>query len=199
MVLIIIPFDLLIMNPNFSFTIESWKTEQERIIAGTKIFELVQRDMILSSEEHQASFSVLKAPDWINVMALTEDKQVILVEQYRYGLEEPTLELAGGVCDPGERPLETSKRELLEETGYASSKWVSLGKVSSNPAMQDNYTHSFLALDCEKIAEQKLDGNERIQVHLIPLDQFLDFVHTGVIHHSLVAATTAKYLLYLRS
>lgn len=187
------------MNPNFSFTIESWKTEQERIIAGTKIFELVQRDMILSSEEHQASFSVLKAPDWINVMALTEDKQVILVEQYRYGLEEPTLELAGGVCDPGERPLETSKRELLEETGYASSKWVSLGKVSSNPAMQDNYTHSFLALDCEKIAEQKLDGNERIQVHLIPLDQFLDFVHTGVIHHSLVAATTAKYLLYLRS
>ena len=69
-----------------------------------------------------------------------------LVEQYRYGIEAPTLELAGGVCDVDEAPLETAKRELLEETGFASNDWISLGQVSSNPAMQDNYTHSFLAL-----------------------------------------------------
>ena len=64
--------------------------------------------------------------------------------------------------------------------------------------MQDNYTHSFLALNCEKVAEQKLDGNERIYVHLIPVAQFLDNVESGIIHHALVAATTAKYLLHLR-
>ena len=186
------------MIADFTFTIESWKTEQERTLQVTKIFDLVQRDMILASEQHRASFSVLKAPDWINVMALTKDQQVILVEQYRYGLQAPTLELAGGVCDPGEHPLETSKRELLEETGFTSEEWISLGKVSSNPAMQDNYTHSFLALNCEKVAEQKLDGNERIQVHLIPIEQFLDFVQSGVIDHSLVVATTAKYLLHTR-
>jgi 8-oxo-dGTP pyrophosphatase MutT (NUDIX family) len=186
------------MHTDFTFTIESWNTEQERTLQVTKIFELVQRDMILASELHRASFSVLKAPDWINVMALTKDQMVILVEQYRYGLQAPTLELAGGVCDPGEHPLETSKRELLEETGFISKEWISLGKVSSNPAMQDNYTHSFLALNCEKVAEQKLDGNERIQVHLLPIEQFLDFVQSGVIDHSLVAATTAKYLLYTR-
>ena len=186
------------MIADFTFTIESWKTEQERTLQVTKIFDLVQRDMILASEQHRASFSVLKAPDWINIMALTKDQQAILVEQYRYGLQAPTLELAGGVCDPGEHPLETSKRELLEETGFASEEWISLGKVSSNPAMQDNYTHSFLALNCEKVAEQKLDGNERIQVHLIPIEQFLDYVQSGVIDHSLVAATTAKYLLHTR-
>ena len=186
------------MNTNFLFTIESWNTEQECTLAVTNIFKLVQRDMVLSSEQHRASFSVLKVPDWINVIAFTKDQKVILVEQYRYGIQAPTLELPGGVCDPGEYPLETSNRELLEENGYVSEEWVSLGKVSSNPAMQDNYTHSFLALNCEKVAEQKLDGNERIHVHLMPEAQFLDNVESGVIHHSLVAATTAKYLLHLR-
>ncbi|MBU93995.1 MAG: NUDIX domain-containing protein [Balneola sp.] len=186
------------MNIDFLFTIESWNTEQERSLAVTNIFELVQRDMVLGSEQHRASFTVLKAPDWVNVLALTKDQKVILVEQYRYGIQAPTLELPGGVCDPEELPLETSKRELLEETGYISEEWVSLGKVSSNPAMQDNYTHSFLALNCEKVADQKLDGNERIHVHLISVAQFLDNVESGIIHHSLVAATTAKYLLYLR-
>jgi len=65
--------------------------------------------------------------------------------------------------------------------------------------MQDNYTHSYLATRCIKVSEQKLDGNERIHVHLLPIHDFLDYVYKGTIHHSLVAATTAKYLLHQRS
>ncbi|MEL0009957.1 MAG: NUDIX hydrolase [Bacteroidota bacterium] len=184
------------MKTPFTFRIEAWKTVSEELLQRTNIFELYQRTMRLQSEQQEASFSVLKAPDWINVLALTEHDEVILVEQYRYGIEAPTLELAGGVCDVDEAPLETAKRELLEETGFASNDWISLGQVSSNPAMQDNYTHSFLARNCTKISEQNLDGNERINVHLLPLSDFLEGVLSGVIHHSLVAATTAKYLLY---
>ena len=187
------------MKTAFTFKIEPWKTVSEELVQATNIFDLYQTRMRLESEAHEARFSVLKVPDWINVMALTEDEQVILVEQYRYGIEAPTLELAGGVCDAGEAPLETAKRELLEETGYATDHWVSLGKVSSNPAMQDNYTHSYLATRCIKVSEQKLDGNERIHVHLLPIHDFLDYVFKGTIHHSLVAATTAKYLLHQRS
>lgn len=155
--------------------------------------------MKIDSENHTATFSILDAPDWINVIALTSNNEIILVEQYRYGIEKPTLELPGGVCDLGESPFESSKRELLEETGYSSENWLSLGNVSSNPAMQTNYTHTYLAKDCLKTSEQQLDGNERIHVHVLPLVEFLDMVGKGEIKHSLVVAAVAKYLLSVHS
>lgn len=151
--------------------------------------------MRIESEEREAEFAILDAPDWINVIALTPERDIVLVEQYRHGIEKPTLELPGGICDPGETPFESSKRELLEETGYSSDKWTGLGKVSSNPAMLTNYTHTFLALNCKKTAEQQLDGNERINVHVLPLEDFLEMVNNGEITHSLVVAAMAKFLL----
>lgn len=151
--------------------------------------------MKIDSENHSATFSILQAPDWINVIALTPDNEIILVEQYRYGVEKPTLELPGGVCDSGESPFDSSKRELIEETGYSSNDWVNLGNVSSNPAMQTNYTHTYLARSCSKTSEQQLDGNERIHVHKLPLVQFLEMVGKGEIKHSLVVAAVAKFLL----
>ncbi|MEO1023226.1 MAG: NUDIX hydrolase [Bacteroidota bacterium] len=178
-----------------SFTIESWKTTQEHREYTTNIFTVLKRDMELRSEKHTASFSILEAPDWINVIPLTPSGEIVLVEQYRYGIEEPTLELPGGVVDPGETPFETSKRELLEETGYAGTEWEYLGKVSSNPAMQTNYTHTYLVQNCVEVSEQQLDGNERINVHVLPMAEFLERVGSGEIHHSLVVAAVAKYLL----
>lgn len=179
----------------FNFTIEPWQTTGEKAEYTTNIFELLSRDMLLESEDHRATFSILKAPDWINVIPLTDKNEIVLVEQYRYGIEDPTLELPGGMVDPGEDPLETSKRELLEETGYAGNEWIDLGKVSSNPAILTNWTHTFLAKGCTKEAEQKLDGNERINVHLLPLQDFIDQIREGTVHHSLVVAGMMKYLL----
>lgn len=151
--------------------------------------------MKIQSENHSATFSILEAPDWINVLALTKENNVVLVEQFRYGIEKPTLEFPGGVCDEGETPLETSKRELMEETGYASEEWIDLGSVSSNPAMLTNYTHTFLARNCVKAGEQQLDGNERIHVHELPVVEFLDMVGRGEVKHALMVAAVAKYLL----
>ncbi|MEQ9265526.1 MAG: NUDIX hydrolase [Balneolaceae bacterium] len=180
---------------SIKYTIEPWKTTDERVEYTTNIFKVLKRDMEIVSEGHKATFSVLEAPDWINVIALTPENEIVLVEQYRYGIEEPTLELPGGVCDPGEDALTTSKRELLEETGYTANEWISLGKVSSNPAIQTNYTHTYLAKGCTKTDEQKLDGNERINVHVMPIIEFLDLVGRGEIDHSLVVAAVAKFLL----
>lgn len=182
-----------------SFTIEPWITTAERVEYTTNIFKVLKRDMRIDSENHKATFSILEAPDWINVIALTADREIVLVEQYRYGTEEPTLELPGGVCDPGETPLQTCERELMEETGYSSKEWISLGKVSSNPAIFTNYTHTYLAKKCEKTGSQQLDGNERINVHCMPIVEFLDLVGRGEIGHSLVVAAVAKYLLSAHS
>lgn len=152
--------------------------------------------MKIESEDHSATFSIVEAPDWINVIALTPDEEIVLVEQYRYGIEEPTLELPGGMVDEGEHPQTTSIRELKEETGYEGSEVINLGKVSSNPAILTNYTHTYLIKNCQKVSQQNLDGNERINVHVIPLQDFLDLVADGQVHHSLVVAAVAKYLLF---
>lgn len=152
--------------------------------------------MELKSENHQATFSIIKAPDWINVIALTKDKHIVLVEQFRYGIENPTLELPGGMVDPGEHPRETSIRELKEETGFVGDSVTNLGKVSSNPAILNNYTHTYLIENCTKVSEQNLDGNERINVHTMPLSEFMELVGSGDIHHALVVAAVAKYLLF---
>jgi hypothetical protein len=61
--------------------------------------------------------------------------------------------------------------------------------------MQTNHTHTYLAKGCIKTNEQKLDGNERIHVHVLPLSDFLDLVKTGQVDHSLVVAAVAKFLL----
>jgi 8-oxo-dGTP pyrophosphatase MutT (NUDIX family) len=181
---------------DFKFSIEPWVTTNEELKYTTKIFKLLSRQMKLESEGHSATFSIVDAPEWMNVIPLTKQNEIVLVEQYRYGIEEPTLELPGGMVDPGETHDQTAKRELLEETGYSGDSWEYLGKVSSNPAFLTNYTHLYVTKNCCKIKEQKLDGNERINVHTMPLQDFLDLVKDGTVHHSLVVAAVAKFLLW---
>lgn len=181
---------------DFKFSIEPWVTTKEELKYTTNIFKLLSRDMKLESEDHSATFSIIEAPEWMNVIPLTSDNEIVLVEQFRYGIEEPTLELPGGMVDAGETHDETAKRELLEETGYAGDTWQYLGKVSSNPAFLTNYTHLYVVENCEKMQEQQLDGNERINIHTMLLEDFLELVHEGTVHHSLVVAAVAKYLLW---
>lgn len=184
---------------SFQFTIEPWSVARENKKYHTPIFNLLQRKMQLEAkdEKDEGDFYVLEAPEWVNVIPITKNNDVVLVEQYRYGIEQPTLEIPGGMVDPGEEPQESIKRELIEETGYESKKWSSLGKVSSNPAIMTNYTHLYLAEDCEMTASEKPEGDqhERINVHLLPMNEFLDFVADGTIHHSIMVAAVARFLL----
>ena len=182
-------------TPSIKYSVEPWIINSENVEYTTNIFKVLSREMEIPSEGYKRVFSILDCPDWVNVLSLTPENEIILVEQYRFGTEKYSLEPAGGVCDPGETPLESAKRELLEETGYSSEEWYDLGKVASNPAMQNNYTHTFLAKNCIKTSNQRLDDSERIKVHIMPLIQFLDLIRTGEITHSLMVAAVAKFLL----
>ncbi|NGP75184.1 NUDIX hydrolase [Balneolaceae bacterium YR4-1] len=182
---------------NFNYRIEPWSIVTENKEYKTPIFNLLKRSMKLQAvdETDRGDFYVLDAPEWINIIAITEDDEIILVEQYRYGIEEPTLEIPGGMVDEGEEPLQGAKREMLEETGYRSDTWSSLGKVSSNPAIMTNFTHMYLAKNCIFEGAENPDTHERINVHTMPVDDFLELVKNGTVHHAIVLAAVARYLL----
>jgi 8-oxo-dGTP pyrophosphatase MutT (NUDIX family) len=118
--------------------------------------------------------------------------ELLAVEQYRHGVDRASLEVPGGVCDPGEDPLTAAKRELLEETGHASNNWISLGSCSPNPAIQTNRCHFFLALGCEKMHDLVLDPTEELRVWAIPYLEWESKLRSGEIHHALVLAAFSR-------
>jgi 8-oxo-dGTP pyrophosphatase MutT (NUDIX family) len=129
---------------------------------------------------------VLESTDWVNVVALTSDDRLIVVRQFRFGTEEVTTEVPGGLIDPGEGHAESARRELLEETGYASEHWTYLGSVDPNPAVQTNRMHHYLAKDCRLQAEQELDPGEDIEVATLSEEELRAAISSGEIRHALV-------------
>ena len=119
-------------------------------------------------------YHTIEFPEWICAIALTPECEIVLIEEYRHGIERNSFELPCGTPDhEGESVLEATKRELREETGYASEEWHALGSSAANTARQNNRVHAFLALDARKLAEPELDAGEVISTHLVPWERFL--------------------------
>ena len=131
------------------------------------------------------------------MVALTKDGDVVLVRQYRHGVGDVLLELPGGVVEDGEEPVDGARRELLEETGYAASTVVEVGRIYPNPAFQTNPLYCFLALDAEKVSGQNLDAGEDIEVQLVPLEELIGMAKVGEFPHALNVAVLFQALLYL--
>ena len=118
-------------------------------------------------------YHTIEFPEWICAIALTPEREILLVEEYRHGIGRNSFELpCGGTDDKSEDLLAAMKRELLEETGYAAEEWHALGSSTANTARQNNRVHSFLAFDAKRVAGQTLDAGEVIRVHAVPWPQF---------------------------
>lgn len=131
---------------------------------------------------------VFEFRSWANVLALTKNKEAVLIKQYRHGVQDVLWEIPGGVVEQEEDPAEGVKRELLEETGYQVSQVIPVGKFYPNPALQTNTMYAFLALDAEWAAEQHLDEGEQIEVQLVPLDEVVAMAKRGEFSHALQVA-----------
>lgn len=127
-------------------------------------------------------FYVMEYSTWVNIVAITKNQEVVLVKQYRHGIQKTVLELPGGSMDSQDKsPLEAAKRELLEESGYTSSNLIETGIISPNSATHNNLIHCFLATDVELIADLKLDLTEEIEVLLLPLEELIKNIDSEII------------------
>ncbi|MCP3138498.1 NUDIX hydrolase [Pyxidicoccus xibeiensis] len=147
--------------------------------------------------QHEHSRVLVDCTDWVNVIAVTPDDQLVLVRQFRCGTGTTTLEVPGGMVEPGEDPAVAAARELEEETGYVAGRVVPLGTVHPNPALQANQCFSYLALDCVKQHTGKQDEGEDIAVELHPRADVPRLILEGHITHSLVVV--AFFLERLRA
>jgi 8-oxo-dGTP pyrophosphatase MutT (NUDIX family) len=170
-----------------------WPIEARQQIGDHRVFTLHQHRARHPETGDARTFTTLHSVDWVNVMAITPDAQVVYVRQFRHGIETTTVELPGGMVDPGEAPLIAGLRELREETGYEASTWALLGSVQPNPALQNNRCHLVLALDAVPVDTQSLDEGECIEVLTRPLAECASLVFDGTITHSLVVATFFAY------
>ncbi len=172
---------------------EIWKKTSSRQIADCRVFKIREDICERESDKKEGTFFVAENPDWVNVIGLTKDEQVVLIEQFRHGTEEIILEIPGGMIDEGEKPEAGAKRELLEETGFTSDKFVFLGKSHPNPAIQNNLIHHFLAVDCEKTGETAFDEHESVITKIVPLTKIRNLIEEEKITHSLVLAAFYKF------
>lgn len=149
--------------------------------------------------EREHDFTRLLCPEWVNVIAFTapeRGQELLLVEQFRHGIDASTMEIIGGVCDPGEEPAATARRELLEETGHSAQRWVSLGSCAPNPAVQNNRCHFFLALDCQAVAGLDLDPSEELRVWAASWAEAETLLREGRMDHALVMAAFLRLFLW---
>lgn len=147
----------------------------------------------LANGREAPEFYILEYPDWINVIAITKDGEMVMIRQYRHGVGRSDYELCAGVIEEGENPEDAARRELLEETGFGGGEWTQFARLAPNPSTQTNWTYSYLAVGVEKIDTQHLDGAEDISVHLMSKSQVLRLLRDGEIIQALMAAPLWKY------
>jgi len=174
---------------------DTWTRKESKEVADCRVFKVREDSCERASDGKAATFYVIENPDWVNVIALTQAKEAVLIEQFRHGSEEIILEIPGGMLDENEARETAAKRELLEETGYSSDEFVYLGKSRPNPAINNNWIYHYAALNCEKTDETAFDEHESVITKLIPLAAIPNLIKSEKITHSL--AIVGFYYLFL--
>jgi len=176
---------------------KEWPLVTEKALNDYRVFRT--RSEIARSprtgEEHE--FFIIEGGDWVNVIPLTPEKEVILIEQYRHGSKRIELEIPGGFVDEkDDSPLAAAERELFEETGYRGTKTTLLATIRPNPAIQENNLHIVLIEGAVPAGDVQFDAAEDIRVVPMPLREIDHLIAHGKIAHSLVIAAFHMLLLH---
>jgi ADP-ribose pyrophosphatase len=179
-----------------------FKLTSQSVVLKTNPFDVEQIQFEVGDLKPQHPYVRLKAPDWVNVLPVTLDNRVVLVRQPRVGSLSYVLETPGGVMDTSERdPTISAARELEEETGYVSQRFLPLGSINPNPAIMTNKCHFFLALGCIPAENRRLfpDVDERITLEYFQYEELDQLIRTGQINHALACLCIGLAGRYIKS
>ena len=175
-----------------------WRVLEEEHLQHCKVFDVHKATMESPLTGKPHPFYRIESPAWVNIVALTEAEELVLIRQFRHGSRVVTLEIPGGLVDPGETPAFAGGRELLEETGYRAGRLESLGSLNPNPALFANRVHMQVALDCVQEQEIQNTSTEHTMVELLPLAELPGVLREGGIDHALVVAALYAFDLWRR-
>lgn len=176
--------------------IRPWPVLSARVLADYRIFR-VRSDLKLNPRtgiEHD--LFAIECVNWVNVVPVTTDGRLVMIEQFRHGTNTVELEIPGGMLDPHETdPIAAGVRELREETGYEGARARLIGSIFPNPAIQTNTCHTLLAEDCERRHPVEFDATEDLATRLVPVAEIPELIRAGRIRHALVVVALTHYLL----
>jgi ADP-ribose pyrophosphatase len=174
-----------------------WKTLSSEFGLTNPLFQIRTDILINPRNQKPVTITVLTGNDAANVVPITADGHILMIEQYRFGITKKTLEVPGGMVDDGENQQKTVERELLEETGYGSKNWHYLGNIPANPVFQDAYIHHWLAQDVELIGETHFDDAEDIVLKKMQISEVFELFKNGKIEHPHTVTALLRAFLHL--
>lgn len=176
--------------------ISIWETIEDKFISDYKIFKVRIKSRQHPQNGMISDFVTLDSPDWVNIIPVTPENKIVMIEQYRHGTNQITLEIPGGMIESGEEPKIAAMRECREETGYFSnSKPEEIGMVYPNPAFLNNKCTTFIWKNCTKTTLQNLDLNEIINIKEFSLQEVKSMILNGTINHAVIL--NAFFFLFL--
>jgi ADP-ribose pyrophosphatase len=180
--------------------IEPWDKVSSRVLGDFRIFTIRTDRKVSPRTRGEHDFFVIECSNWVNVIAVTPDRQLVMVEQYRHGTNTVELEIPGGVMDPADAsPQAAGLRELREETGYEGGPARVIGEIFPNPAIMTNTCYTVLIEECRPGHEVQFDLAEDLITRLVPLAEIPSLIAAGKIRHSLVMVALYHFELQQRS
>lgn len=174
--------------------VKPWDVLESKLLVDERWLVLREQRVRLANGHEIERFHLIQAPDWTSVICVTDASEVVLVRQYRHGIASPSLELPAGVIEPHETPEQAARRELLEETGYASDDWVCIQSVSTEPARHTTRAHFFCARGARLTQRPTPEESEVLEVVREPLSELRRLAVDGSIVHGVhVGAILAAF------
>ncbi len=174
----------------------SWQETTAETIASTPVLNLLTSKVLCKRTSTEKHFYRLDFPSWVNIVAITPKKEILIIQQYRFGSGRMEWEIPGGTVDAGEDPLAAGLRELFEETGYAGENGQIIGTVCPNPALQDNLCYTVFVENVTRVSSPNLDEMEDIEVQTMPVKEVMSQVRSGAINHGLVLNGLMFYFMF---
>ena len=179
--------------------INKWKLIESSYLIKHKYLTIRKDHVLTQSGVDIPDWYVLEYPDWINVIAITDDGRLVMERQYRHGIGVVGYEICAGIIEKGETPLHAAQRELKEETGYGEGNWELYNISSPNPSSMNNRNYTFLAKGVKRISGQSLEDAESIEVCLLSTEQVKELLWNNEIIEGIMQAPLWKYFANMNS